>query len=304
LEDLAHWLTDPFEEDVDKARAIFTWLHYNIAYDTQGFFSGNLQPSTPQSTLSSGLAVCQGYAELFEHLADAIDLQAHVVSGHGKGYGYQPLKVGEAPPERSSNHAWNCVLINQEWHLIDACWGSGSVSGAGYTPKLASRWFVSSPDEFGQRHFPEDPSFQLTSEEKTWEEYILDPEGPTITQDFTDLGLHPFLVSPPVKHIPEKQFTKFSIAKRCEHMSTTESDNYVFVVSPNGKDFTPLEFSEEDQAWTTTIFTPRNGEITIYSVDNINNEDALGLGMAGYLKAKGRKAMGFKGLAVWTVVHL
>src|SRR5436190_1323988 len=62
LPDLAHALTSPFPSETDKARAIFTWLHHNVAYDTTMFFSGHLKPSTAESTLQSGLAVCDGYA--------------------------------------------------------------------------------------------------------------------------------------------------------------------------------------------------------------------------------------------------
>ena len=59
---LASQLCSPFQSHTDKARAIFTWLHHNIKYDTQAFFSNNVRPSTPQSTLQSGWAVCEGYA--------------------------------------------------------------------------------------------------------------------------------------------------------------------------------------------------------------------------------------------------
>ncbi|KAG6897901.1 hypothetical protein C0992_009385 [Termitomyces sp. T32_za158] len=57
LDDLAYSLTEPFPYELEKARAIFTWLHHNITYDAEAFFSGNVQPSTAESTLSSGLAV-------------------------------------------------------------------------------------------------------------------------------------------------------------------------------------------------------------------------------------------------------
>ncbi|KAH9827166.1 Transglutaminase-like superfamily, partial [Teratosphaeria destructans] len=91
LSHLAHALTSPFPSPTDKARAIFTWLHHNIRYDTAAFFSGHLTPSTPQSTLATGLAVCEGYAGLFAALAMSSGLEALVVGGHGKGYGYRPL---------------------------------------------------------------------------------------------------------------------------------------------------------------------------------------------------------------------
>ena len=85
LDWLATQLTTPFPSATDKARAIFTWLHHNIDYNVDAYFSGNLQRSTPASTLNSGLAVCEGYAGLFAAIATKAGLEAIVVGGHGKG---------------------------------------------------------------------------------------------------------------------------------------------------------------------------------------------------------------------------
>lgn len=85
---LAHQLCDPFPSATDKARAIFTWLHHNIDYNTEAFFSGNIRSSTPNSTIASGLAVCEGYAALFTALATPAGLESVVVGGHGKGKFY------------------------------------------------------------------------------------------------------------------------------------------------------------------------------------------------------------------------
>ena len=304
LTDLVNSLIGPFDADLDKARVIFTWLHYNIAYDAASFLSGNVQRSTPSSTLSSGLAVCEGYAGLFKHLAELAGLQAHTVSGHGKGYGYQSLQHGDPLPEMSRNHAWNCVLLEGEWQLIDPCWGAGILNGTTYEPRFAPKWFIASPIEFGHRHFPSDPTFHLSPEQTSWEDYILAPEGPQLTSDFDLLDLHPLLLSPSSQQIPDRQFITFSVSKRCEHMSTADVDNYVFVISTTGQDFIPLAFNHKEGAWTSNIFTPRNGKVTLYAVDRVGNLDGKGLGINGFIQAKGRKAMGFKGLAMWSVVHL
>jgi transglutaminase/protease-like cytokinesis protein 3 len=82
---LGQQLCNPFPSHTDKARAIFTWLHHNIDYNVEAFFSGNLKPSTPTSTIATGLAVCEGYAGLFTALATAAGLESVVVGGHGKG---------------------------------------------------------------------------------------------------------------------------------------------------------------------------------------------------------------------------
>ena len=85
LDWLAGQLTAPFAAETERARAIFTWLHHNIDYDADAFFSGNLKPSTPDGTLRAGKAVCEGYAGLFAALAVKAGLEAVVVNGHGKG---------------------------------------------------------------------------------------------------------------------------------------------------------------------------------------------------------------------------
>jgi transglutaminase-like putative cysteine protease len=304
LEYLASALTEPFEDDVDKARALYTWLHRNIIYDVESFLSGNIQAATPESTLSSGLAVCDGYAGLFEYLATLVGLQAHKVTGHGKGYGYHSLSEGDPIPEQTMNHAWNCVYLGEEWHLIDSCWGAGALNGTVWEVKLNPTWFIASSLEFGRRHFPDDPSYQLTEEQSTWEEYIMAPEGPKLTPEFTEFGLHPLLIEPATGDILEKRYTKFSVCKRCEHMSTSEADNYVFVLTTSDKEFTPVTYNNEEGAWIATIFTPRNGTVLLCIVDTVNQQDARGLGVAGFTKAKGRKAMSFKSLASWTIMHL
>ncbi|PPQ71080.1 hypothetical protein CVT26_011621 [Gymnopilus dilepis] len=301
LEELAYGLAEPFEDDIDKARAIFTWLHYNISYDAESFFSGNLQSSTPTSTLASGLAVCEGYAGLFERLGTLMGLQVHTVSGHGKGYGYQALCDDEPMPEMTSNHAWNCVVFHNEWHLVDSCWGSGFLNGKTYTARLAPKWFIAPPVEFGQRHFPSDPAFQLTSKQYTWKEYILASESPNLTGEFDQFGLHPMCLQPSKRLVPSGQYVKFSVTKRCEHMSVAEADNYVFVIGTTTQDYIPLEYSTRENAWMANIFVSGEGNITLYTVDKVAGHDAMGLGVIGFKHAKGRKAMSFKGLAVWKV---
>ncbi|KAL8771225.1 MAG: hypothetical protein Q9194_004958, partial [Teloschistes cf. exilis] len=182
LDWLAQQLTSPFSSSpTDQARAIFTWLHHNVAYDIKAFCNNRVQPSTPANTLATGLAVCEGYASLFTALAAKAGLESLVVSGHGKGAGFAPLEPGQAVPPESMNHAWNAVRIdNGEWKLIDPCWGAGHVclDKQEYTKKFAPRHFTMSNDEFGLRHFPENKSLFYRSDRlpMQWTEYILGPD--------------------------------------------------------------------------------------------------------------------------------
>lgn len=179
LQTFAHNLTNGFPSKTDKARAIFIWLHHNIAYDTDSFFGGTVRSKRPEETLQSGLAVCQGYAELFELLGEYSGLEAIVISGHCKGWGYQPGEKFEI------NHAWNGVRLESgDWHLIDPCWGSGHISDQQkYVKQLNISYFTNSCENFGTRHFPSNPMHQFRSTPILWNEYLM-RDRPIIYSNF------------------------------------------------------------------------------------------------------------------------
>jgi transglutaminase-like putative cysteine protease len=193
---LARELTAPFPSPTDKARVLFTWFHHNIEYDVHSFFNNCVKPSTPASTLASGLAVCEGYAGLFAALATHAGLEAVVVSGHGKGYGYDaPAPGSPLPPVSATGHAWSAVRIdNGQWKLLDACWGAGAVQGPGrpYQKQFNPAMFTDSNDEFGLRHFPSNRSHFYRDDgrpEISWQEYILgSPDSPLSAEQPTIFG--------------------------------------------------------------------------------------------------------------------
>lgn len=165
---------------------IFTWLHHNIAYDTYSFFNDCVKPSTPASTVASGLAVCEGYAGLFAALATKAGLEAIVISGHGKGYGHSELGPGAPIPPFSTGHAWNAVKIDGgRWKLIDACWGAGHVNGKNqpYQQVFSPTQFTMSNEEFGLKHFPQNKEHFFRDDGRpsiSWEEYMrTNPDNPT-----------------------------------------------------------------------------------------------------------------------------
>ncbi|KAF8633420.1 hypothetical protein AX17_004591 [Amanita inopinata Kibby_2008] len=304
LDRLAYDLTSPFDTETEKARAIFTWLHHNIAYDAVSFLSGNLKRQSPDDTLSCGLAVCDGYAGLFYYLAERSGLQVIKVSGYGKGYGYQALAQGQPTPPFNSNHAWNCVLMDGDWRLIDACWGAGYLCGSTYTQSFTPRFFTSSPLEFGKQHFPSDPSYQLLSEEDggpvSWEDYILAPEGPCLYRDFYTTNLSPVHLQPCNKYINRGQPASFHLFKRCEHSSTAQEDNYVYFLYHDNA-YIPLEPNAEG-GWTAYIPIIRGSEVKLCSLQSLNGQDAKGVGVKQFTMSLGRSAMSWSGLAAWTVV--
>jgi hypothetical protein len=304
LQTLAYSLTSPFPSETEKARAIFTWLHENISYDTDSFFSGNIRAVTAESTLRSGTAVCDGYAGLFKKLADLAGLDSVTISGHGKGYGYVPLGPNAPVPPFESNHAWNAVMMDGEWRLIDACWGAGHLEGKAFVKRFSPSFFTSTPVEFGKRHFPTEPGHQLIADEDggpvSWVDYILAPEGPHLLTDFYQLEYHPDFVLPSTRQIEGGQTVTFYVRKWCEHMPAAEHNTYVVFLDVGGE-LIPLTLDGEG-GWSTQVDLPSGiGEISLFVVSQVNGADALGLGVRGFQQSLGRKTLAFTGLCQWTV---
>lgn len=335
LPNLAQQLTAPFPSLTDKARAIFTWLHHNIDYNVEAFFGKKMKSSTPQSTLQTGLAVCEGYAGLFTNLATHAGLESRVIVGHGKGYGYSPLVQGAPLPPFEAGHAWNVVRIdNGEWKLIDACWGAGCVNGENepYLRRFAPERFTQSNEKFGLDHFPQDKTgFYLPGgRTMTWEEYIqINPktwpypfEQPTIFDNATsDYSIGKETVSPPNRRIPvaSGETVRFSFGLFCPHWTlenhTKKGPPPVFMLAAGGVDgrnkhYVPLEYikgSNGGDMWYVDVPARELGApgetLTLFAVRSFGNkQDARGLSVREFKDGIGRTAMGFVGVAAWELV--
>jgi transglutaminase-like putative cysteine protease len=338
LPTLAQQLTSAFASPTDKARTIFTWLHHNIRYDTESFFAGNVQGSTPKSTLQSGLAVCEGYAALFANLATHAGLESVVISGHGKGYGYTPLKAEAVLPSYNAGHAWNAVRIDHgEWKLVDACWGAGHVQGAGkpYVQRFEPRYFTMSNEEFGIKHFPgnKDMFFLPGGRRIEWEEYIrINPdcwpstvEPPTVFSNARpDYGVGGRTVMPRSKVLQPSQggVIRFSFELECPHWTldrhTKRGAPPVFILAVHGVDGREKDYLALDHVrgrnpggggdtWFVDVEARLLGApgqtLTLFAVSSFGDrQDARGLGVREFREGKGRVGMGFSGVAAWELV--
>lgn len=337
LRTLAHDLTAPFPSHTDKARAIFVWLHHNIAYDVVSFFNDNVRGSTPESTLRSGLAVCEGYAGLFTNLATHAGMESVVISGHGKGYGYTPLAPGSSLPPYNAGHAWNAVRIDGgEWKLIDACWGSGHVQGKGmpYVAEFNPSYFSMSNEEFGIKHFPgnREHFFLPGGRQMSWEEYIqINPthwpsmvEAPTIFSNAkVDYYISDRSVLPRSRKISVNHggLVRFQFSLLCPHFQLDKHGSKgpppVFFVMAEGvdgrnKDSIPMQYfkapaGQGGDTWYVDIDSRELGApgqtLTMFAVSRFGDrQDTRGMTVKEFVAGKGRVAMGFTGVAAWELV--
>ncbi|MCJ1274999.1 hypothetical protein MMC21_002799 [Puttea exsequens] len=326
LDWLATQLTSPFPSATDQARAIFTWLHHNIEYDVVSFFNNCVKPSTPASTLQTGLAVCEGYAGLFANLATKAGLENVVIGGHGKGFGFASLQPGQPIPLESRGHAWNAVKIdNGYWKLIDPCWGAGNVKGHGqpYNKAFSPRQFTMSNEEFGLRHFPQNKSqfFRDDGRKISWEEYIVGDPGGELVQVYSNVapteGISETSFLPSHKCVPIAPSAhpgptiRFQFSRVCEHWFPTingPGKPFLYLLAIHGVDGREKEyviFETNGSFWWADVEPRRLGArgqtVNVYAVDTVGGMTGRGLGREEWGGAL-RKGVGFAGLAAWELI--
>jgi len=157
LEKLAAYLIEPAKNERDKVRAIYRWITNNIAYDDKSFFKGISTEKRAEAVLKTSLAICDGYAGLFQELAQLAGLEVKVISGYSKGYSYV-LENTDA-----INHAWNAVKVDGKWQLLDATWGAGYLDDQQkrFVRQFQAHYFLTPPEQFIYDHFPKQAQWQL-----------------------------------------------------------------------------------------------------------------------------------------------
>ncbi|QOG01742.1 transglutaminase [Flavobacterium sp. MDT1-60] len=174
-EELAKRIDKDFNSDYDKARAIYSWMAFNIKYDfnaflnppgTQSFSYRNeaekqrkiqeLNDNMLQKAFKSQKAVCEGFTLLYQHLAALVGIKSEIIRGDSK---IRLADIGRK--STSSNHAWNTVLIDGKWRLVDVTWGQGyydSTKGR-MVKDFEPAYFDTEPDYFFAKHFPDSGSY-------------------------------------------------------------------------------------------------------------------------------------------------
>lgn len=184
-EELAALVNNDFNNDKDKARAIFSWIANNVKYDIDTHFSkkkkkrikykNKVDKALKESkqrirvenkALNEHLAVDEGYAILYKRLCELTGLYGYIIKGTGKLRTYD---IGRQP--RMQNYSWNVVQINKEWFFVDATLGAGTVDylEKTYQPYFNDKYFFTPPETFFLNHFPKDEGWLLV--EKTADDF-------------------------------------------------------------------------------------------------------------------------------------
>ena len=148
VDDLSLLLTKDLTTEHEKCRVIFRWITENIAYS----FSN--KTGDVQKVLQKRVAVCMGYAALFQAMSRKAGLECETVTGFAK---ITPEDIGVKLTK--SNHSWNIIKLYGTWYLIDATWAAGNYTNK-FVKDFDDSYYLSDPRFLILSHYPEEPKYQ------------------------------------------------------------------------------------------------------------------------------------------------
>lgn len=149
----------------ERAYGIYRWIRNNVQADFQTAALDDIDPATQtaETVFATRLAVCTGYANLFETLVRKAGFDAAVIYGYGVMYYADP-----AVPLHNYLHIWNGIKIDEKWYLVELSWiPSASLDGSS-DPNF---FFLTNPSDFVYRHLPTYTKWQLLDNPVTEEEF-------------------------------------------------------------------------------------------------------------------------------------
>ena len=195
---LVDYLIKPFhyDDELQKARALFAWIVYNVDYD-------DYEARYVEKTVKKGeefeyegniwetrAGVCRDIADMYVQMADHAGLKTELVDGiAGRNLNKKNADL--------SKHVWVAIQIKDEWEVVDPTWAIQDNPAFEETNnnrqyrrdmkkrlkdpqrleprrnrKIGNEWFLSNKDEFIKTHYPEDDRWQLQDKKVSYKKFL------------------------------------------------------------------------------------------------------------------------------------
>lgn len=138
--DLATAIAPSNLNDQQKVENIHNWVASNIVYDYNAYLQHDVNMIPASQTLKTRKGLCRDFSFLFAALCRASGLPAKVVYGEARSGSSWEL------------HAWNEVLVNNQWISVDSSWDSGYVSNNRFVQSLSNEFLAPDSKTFSLTH--------------------------------------------------------------------------------------------------------------------------------------------------------
>lgn len=234
---VGRYLASRVSDRYELAKAVHDYVADRVAYDVPSYRAGRYPPQDADTVFRTRLSVCAGYSALFEAVGTAAGLEVKTVVGRARGAVQDGMGEG---------HAWNVVRLDNQWRLIDTTWDAGYVDATSFHKSYSTMYFLTPPEAFIARHWPDEARWQLLTPAKTEGEYL---RMPLLRPDFFANGLSliepvrgefdvrgPFelrIDNPRARSLMAALYREGGEPERCTSEDSTAS-NVRFVCAPSG----------------------------------------------------------------------
>ncbi|KAI4186400.1 MAG: hypothetical protein L6R41_003518 [Letrouitia leprolyta] len=141
----------PYRSDVQRLRAIFTWISEKIAWEED--FEGEVDA---RRVIQMRRGCAEEVAVLVMEMCSAMGMHAEVVRGYLKTPG-ESIDLDVIP---RPNHWWNAVIADNSWRIMDCSLASQTNPKRGLFSSIVSQvaetgWFLTRPLEACYTHVPQ-----------------------------------------------------------------------------------------------------------------------------------------------------
>lgn len=202
---LVHNLTTHLPTQVEKFRAIYTWVCTNIENDYASYqktvkkrkklkskpealteWNNSFTPKVFKKLVNQKKTACTGYAFLTREMASLAEIKCKIVNGYGRT-ATLTLDKNSIP-----NHSWNKVKLNGKWYLCDPTWSAGKIvleeEGPRFEPNYFDGYFLARPGFFIKNHYPLEIDSALLTTPPSYKEFT---QGPVVYKEAYKLGIMP-----------------------------------------------------------------------------------------------------------------
>ena len=122
----ARQICEDAETDWEKVYHIYTYITSNMAYDNTQANKDNKMVYQDGSIclMRRGIAVCEGFGNVFTALCRAQGIPATVEFGVGLG-SYDEMMAENLPEDETPDHAWAACYVGGKWRFVDPSYDSG-----------------------------------------------------------------------------------------------------------------------------------------------------------------------------------
>lgn len=164
-------IREELKTDAERVRAAYCWVLNNIQYDYEGL-AANKPLSTVADAIKYKRVVCAGYARLLKYFCDRMSIECAYIIGDTKD-------IRTVFPQ---GHAWNAVMVDSQWRLIDATWADVID-----TRGVQEHCYFADPNAFIYHHFPWKATWQLLGDSSVTKEEF--SGWPVVSPQLSALGL-------------------------------------------------------------------------------------------------------------------